>query len=232
MSKAPRRIDTKYWLEDKEKDKKRKLMTAKLFKGRKKVKFGGLSQKQEEKLIRIIESKDEVVYGEEKDSEAAKREPQDGSTKPSKEKSKSRRSKEPFQANEKEVKRPSKSPEKSLLIAPEIIGSEDPGVEPDQSDHSGVKPSQSSNVGVDRLSVDRYSDELAWAPLPKTPTPIQNDVKSVTSTLNGEKSSTKSNKRRSSRRRSSIFKPVNRATKDDEEKEVFCSRSLLRILYR
>jgi hypothetical protein len=43
-------------IQDKEKDKKRKLMLAKLFKGRKKVKWNGLSGKQEQKLIDLIHS--------------------------------------------------------------------------------------------------------------------------------------------------------------------------------
>ena len=54
MSKAPRRLEAKYWLESKEKDKKRGQMIAKLFKGRKKVKWTGLSKVQEEKLLKII----------------------------------------------------------------------------------------------------------------------------------------------------------------------------------
>ena len=220
MSKAPRRIETKYWLEDKEKDKKRKQMTAKLFKGRKKVKFGSLSQKAEEKLLRIIASKDDIIYDEEKDSTKSKGDAEEGSTTLSKGRSKNRGSKEPLQATEKEVKRPSESPKKSVVILPEIIISEEPSVEPEQSDPSGVEHDQSSGVVEEHLNGHRYSDELAWAPLPKDPAQRPIDETTVSSTFNGEKSSVKSNKRRSSRRRSSIFKPVNRATKDDEEKEV------------
>jgi hypothetical protein len=221
MSKAPRRIETKYWLEDKEKDKKRKQMTAKLFKGRKKVKFGGLTEKQEEKLLRIIASKDEVIHDEEKESKTQNMSLEVGPTKPSKGRAKNRRSQEPISASEREIKRPCESPNKSLIV-PEIIISMEESVEPDQPDLCSSELTQSSGTAGDYLAVDRYSDELAWAPLPKTPTQrlIDENTSSSTTTFNGEKSSVKSNKRRSSRRRSSIFKPVNRATRDDEEKEV------------
>jgi hypothetical protein len=68
MTKSARRIDTKYWVQDKEKDRKRKLMSAKLFKGKKKPKFGRLSGDQEQKLLGIIDSKLDESQSEEEEA--------------------------------------------------------------------------------------------------------------------------------------------------------------------
>ncbi len=80
MTRVPRRLETKYWLEDKvgfgffksryikrcltdplllkEKDKRRKTMVAKLLKGRKKMKFRGLTLEQEENFHAMLDSLD------------------------------------------------------------------------------------------------------------------------------------------------------------------------------
>lgn len=75
-----RQISTQpYWTEDEEKSALRKKQTAKLFKGRKKPKWKGLTAKQEEKLMqKIIDKTDTDVDTEEEEEIEEKRISKDG----------------------------------------------------------------------------------------------------------------------------------------------------------
>jgi hypothetical protein len=206
MSKAPRRLrlENKNWLENKEKEKKRGQMIAKLFKGRKKVKRTGLNAKQEEKLFKII---DEIEHSEENEN-VPQKSPTKNVAKKKKDKcspKKSLLSKKPESRNSAE-QNPSNSAESSSTkfeaVTDQVVQCETM-TESESSARQTVGTSSDSLSTFGDLANFRLSDELAWAPLPRTPI-ISTEEGTVDMNTQATK---KSVKRRSTRRKSSMFRP-------------------------
>ena len=219
ISKAPRRIDTKFWLQDKEKDKQRKMMTAKLFKGRKKIRFEGLSGEQEQKLIELIHSKsDETVTPDEPTAaEIPGLKPSTSASSPS---SLSSASSLPSTSA-----LPSTSSLPSASSLPSTSGKTKAkrrrfSTEATTTPDVPVEDKLSLIIPEIRLSIElspdeqhvaeRLSDDFLWVPAAVTSATPQPDVDAnVESSQSKGADREPSKKRRSTRRKSSIFIPVN-----------------------
>ena len=227
ISRAPRRIDTKFWLQDKEKDKQRKMMTAKLFKGRKKIRFEGLSGEQEQKLIELIHSKSDETVTPDKPTaaETPDLKPSTSASSPSSLSSASSlpstsalpstsslpsASSLPSTSGKTKAKRRRFSTEatttpdvpvedKLSLIIPEILA------EKDERFRLSIELSPDEQHVAERLS-----DDFLWVPAAVTSaTPQPNVDANVESSQSKGADREPSKKRRSTRRKSSIFIPVN-----------------------